>query len=86
MTERAAMARGRVHRGLDAVGGLERMGGSILWDVLGEGMSLNQWARNHGVDPKVARGIFMATLSVLARAYRFDFHKPKTISGNYKNT
>lgn len=85
ITERAAFARRRVHRALDAVGGLDRMGGSVLWDVLGEGMSLNQWARNHRLDPKVSRGVLMATLAVLARMYRFDFHKPPTISVNYKN-
>ncbi|MEG1565100.1 MAG: hypothetical protein RR365_15485 [Bacteroides sp.] len=43
MTERVAMAQHRVGKALDAVGGIESLGGSLLWHVVGQGMSLREW-------------------------------------------
>ena len=77
MTERAAMALRRVHRAMDAVGGFDSLTGSLLWDVVGQGLSLREWCdngwRGRKLDIREARGVMLSLLPLLAKSYRFVF-------------
>ena len=69
-------ARGQVNGCLDVLGGLHSAAGSIAWGVLGEQLSLRQWALRQGwsgrpVSPHVATGILIAATGVLRVHFRF---------------
>jgi len=69
-------ARGRVNLALDALGGLHAPAGSLAWGVLGEQLSLRQWAARQGwsgrpVSPHVATGILVATTGILRAHFKF---------------
>jgi hypothetical protein len=71
LTERQALARRRVHRTMEALGGHDSPAGSVVWHVVGGGMSLRAWARRQRWDgrpvrPDQAQGVLVAALSVLA--------------------
>jgi hypothetical protein len=71
LTETQLDARRRVHRALDALGGIGSPGGSCLWHVLGCGCSIREWAIRLGwsgrpVRQEQAMGILVAALGVLA--------------------
>jgi len=69
-------ARGQVNGCLDVLGGLHSAAGSIAWGVLGEQLSLRQWALRQGwsgrpVSPHVATGILVATTGILRHHFKF---------------
>lgn len=70
-TERTALARRRVHRALDAVGGIGSVGGRAVWDIVGLGMSISQWSRNEHRDKREASGIFEMVIFLLAKHYGY---------------
>jgi len=64
-------ARDRVHRALEALGGLSSPAGSCVWHVVGLQRSVREWAMRQGwggrpIDQKQAQGILVAALGVLA--------------------
>ena len=64
-------ARRRLHRALDALGGVTSPAGSCAWAVLGEGRSLREWTLSQGwrgkpLRQEAAQGVLVATLGVLA--------------------
>ncbi len=71
ITERTAMALRRVERALDAVGGMDSPGGSALWNVVGLGMGMNEWATSERLHRHTASGILISALATLARHYRY---------------
>jgi hypothetical protein len=71
LTESQLDARRRVHKALDALGGIGSPGGSCLWHVLGCGCSVREWAIRRGWSGQPLRhdqaaGILIAALGVLA--------------------
>jgi len=59
-------ARRQVRAVIASLGGQASLAGSIVWEVVGEDRSLRQWSQQHGRDPKVAKGILVASLERLA--------------------
>lgn len=77
LTERMMAARRRLHEALDALGGMDSVAGCCAWHVLGEEMSIREWARREGwrsrpVHHVVAQGVFIAALGVLVLHYRLQ--------------
>jgi hypothetical protein len=71
VSQRQVFARRRVHRTMEALGGHDSAAGSVVWHVVGGGMSVRAWARRQRwggrpVRPDQAHGVLMAALSVLA--------------------
>jgi hypothetical protein len=67
-------ARRRVHKALEALGGLSSPAGSCIWHVVGLQRSVREWAMRQGwngrlVDQKQAQGILIAALGVIATPY-----------------
>jgi len=71
LTEHQLDARRRVHKALEALGGINSPAGSCAWYILGCGCSVREWAirRGWGGQPlrqEQAAGILIAALGVLA--------------------
>jgi hypothetical protein len=71
LNERQLDARRRVHRALEALGGLSSPAGSCVWHVVGLQRSVREWAIRQGwggrpVEQKQATGILIAALGMLA--------------------
>jgi hypothetical protein len=71
LNERQLNARRRVHRALEALGGIASPAGSCIWHVVGLQRSVREWAIRLGwggrtVDHKAAGGILIAGLGMLA--------------------
>jgi Domain of unknown function (DUF6456) len=71
LNERQLDARRRVHRALQALGGLSSPAGSCVWHVVGLQRSVREWAIRQGwggrpVRQEQAQGILVAALGVLA--------------------
>ena len=71
LNERQLHARDRVHKALEALGGLTSPGGSCVWHVVGLQRSMREWAMRQGwggrlVRQEQAQGILVAALGVLA--------------------
>jgi hypothetical protein len=76
LTESQLDARRRVHKALEALGGIGGPGGSCLWHVLGCGCSVREWALRRSwtgrpVRQEQARGVLIAALGVLARHFGY---------------
>ncbi len=76
LNERQLDARRRVHRALEALGGLSSPAGSCVWHVVGLQRSVREWAIRQGwrgrpVDHKAAGGILVAALGMLARHFGY---------------
>lgn len=76
LTDRAVAGRRRVQSALTAMGGLSTPAGSAVWEILGLGRSVKEWAgscqfgqQGRSLDEKVAKGIFLAALGLLAAHY-----------------
>jgi hypothetical protein len=64
-------ARDRVHKALEALGGISSPAGSCIWHVVGLQRSVREWAMQQGwggrrVRQEQAQGILVAALGVLA--------------------
>ena len=75
LTESQLDARRRVYKAMQALGGISSPGGSCLWQVLGCGCSVRDWALRQGwagrrMRQEQAAGILIAALGVLARCSR----------------
>jgi hypothetical protein len=71
LNERQLHARRRVHKSLEALGGLSSPAGSCVWHVVGLQRSVREWAMRQGwggrpVRQEQAQGILVAALGVLA--------------------
>ena len=71
LNERQLDARRRVHRALQALGGISSPGGSCVWYVVGQQRSVREWAIRQGwggrsVRQEQAQGILVAALGMLA--------------------
>ena len=71
LNERQLDARRRVHKAMEALGGISSPAGSCVWHVVGLQRSVREWAIRQGwggrpVDHKAAAGILIAALGVLA--------------------
>jgi hypothetical protein len=71
LNERQLDARQRVHRSLEALGGLSRPADSCAWHVVGLQRSVREWAIRQGwggrpVRQEQAQGIQVAALGMLA--------------------
>ena len=74
-TEWQALARRRVAIAVDALGGHHSPAASCIWCVLGNHMSLRQWALRQRwggrpVRPDQAQGVLVAALAVLVAQFR----------------
>lgn len=68
--ERVLMAKDRIRQAMYIVG---QIGGSILWDVVGNGDSISEYVKNHawsGSNRQYAKGALMGALSALVGHYR----------------
>ena len=75
LNERQLDARRRVHRALEALGGLSSPAGSCMWHVVGLQRSIREWSMRQGwagrpVRQEQAQGILVAALGVLAGSVR----------------
>jgi hypothetical protein len=71
LNERQLDARMRVHKTLQALGGISSPAGSCIWHVVGLQQSVREWAMRQGwggrpVRQEQAQGILVAALGVLA--------------------
>jgi hypothetical protein len=71
LSERQIHARHRVHKALEALGGISSPAGSCVWHVVGLQQSVREWSIRQGwggrpVEQKEAKGILVAALGMLA--------------------
>jgi hypothetical protein len=71
LNDRQLHARRRVHKSLEALGGISSPAGSCVWHVVGLQRSVREWAMREGwrgrpVRQEQAQGILVAALGVLA--------------------
>jgi hypothetical protein len=76
MNDRQLDARDRVHKVLEALGGISSPAGSCVWHVVGLQRSIREWAIRQGwggrpVRQEQAQGILVAALGVLAGHDRY---------------
>src|ERR687892_964848 len=76
LNERQLDARRRVHRALEALGGISSPAGSCVWHVVGLQRSVREWAIRQGwggrpVRQEQAQGILVAALGMLAAHSRY---------------
>jgi hypothetical protein len=77
VTEGQLDAKRRVHRALEALGGIGSPAGSCIWHVLGCGRSIREWAireawNGRPSDQKEAKGILIAALGMVAGHYGYS--------------
>jgi hypothetical protein len=76
LNERQLHARHRVHKSLEALGGISSPAGSCVWHVVGLQRSVREWAMRQGwggrpVRQEQAQGILVAALGMLAAQSRY---------------
>ena len=76
LNERQLHARHRVHKAMQALGGISSPAGSCVWHVVGLQRSVREWAIRQGwggrpVRQEQAQGILVAALGMLAGQYRY---------------
>jgi hypothetical protein len=74
LNERQLHARDRVHKALEALGGISSPAVSCVWHVVGLQRSVREWAIRQGwggrpVDQKQAQGILIAALGMMAQQF-----------------
>ena len=77
LNERQLDARRRVHKALEALGGISSPAGSCVWHVVGLQRSVREWAIRQGwggrpVRQEQAQGILVAALGVLAEHFGYE--------------
>lgn len=75
MTDHIVSSRRRVIRAIDVLGGIDSIGGTCAWHVIGEEMSIREWAMRQGwrgrpVHHVHAQGVLVTVLGVLVGHYR----------------
>jgi hypothetical protein len=76
LNDRQLQARRRVHKALEALGGLSSPGGSCVWHVVGLQRSVREWAMRQGwggrpVRQEQAQGILVAALGMLVAHFGY---------------
>jgi hypothetical protein len=76
LSERQLDARRRVHKSLEALGGISSPAGSCVWHVVGLQRSVREWVIRQGwggrpVRQEQAQGILVAALGMLATHSRY---------------
>jgi len=76
LNHRQLHARRRVHKALEALGGLSSPAGSCIWHVVGLQRSVREWALRQGwggrrVRQEQAQGILVAALGMLAAHFGY---------------
>ena len=71
------MARRRLWEALESLGGMSSPCGSCCWFVVGEELSLAEYARREGwggraLRPEVAKGLLLGGLGILARHFKIN--------------
>lgn len=76
LSDAMVAGRRRVDGAMRALGGIATPVGSAVWAILGEGLTVKEWAAKcqfgqggRSLDEKVAKGIFLGALGVLAVHY-----------------
>jgi hypothetical protein len=76
LSDAMVAGRRRIARALAALGGTAMPAGSAVWGVLGNGQTVKEWAaqcqfgqNGRSLDEKVAKGVFLGALGVLAVYY-----------------
>jgi hypothetical protein len=76
LTDAMVAGRRRIARAMAALGGIAMPAGSAVWGVLGAGLTVKEWAAGsqfgqggRSLDEKVAKGILVCALGVLAAHY-----------------
>jgi hypothetical protein len=69
-------ARRRVHKALEALGGISSPAGSAVWHIVGLQLSIREWSLRRcwggrPVKQKEAKGILIAALGILAKHYGY---------------
>ena len=77
LNERQLHARRRVHKALQALGGISSPAGSCVWHVVGLQRSIREWAMRQGwggrpVRQEQAQGILVAALGMLAGHFGYS--------------
>ena len=77
LNDRQLDARRRVHKALQALGGISSPAGSCVWHVVGLQRSVREWAMRQGwggrpVRQEQAQGILVAALGVLATHFGYE--------------
>jgi hypothetical protein len=77
LNERQLHARRRVHKAMQALGGISSPAGSCVWHVVGLQRSVREWAMRQGwggrrVRQEQAQGILVAALGMLAICHGCD--------------
>jgi hypothetical protein len=81
LNDRQLYARRRVHKALEALGGISSPAGSCVWHVVGLQRSVREWAMRQGwggrpVRQEQAQGILVAALGMLAAHVGYGEAKP----------
>ena len=77
LNERQLDARRRVHKAMQALGGINSPAGSCVWHVVGLQRSVREWAMRQGwngrpVRQEQAQGILIAALGMLAMHFGYE--------------
>ena len=77
LSERQLDARRRVHRAMEALGGMSSPAGSCVWHVVGLQRSVREWSIRQGwsgrpVRQEQAQGILIAALGMLAAHFGYS--------------
>ena len=77
LNERQLHARRRVHKAMEALGGISSPAGSCVWHVVGLQRSVREWAIRQGwggrsVRQEQAQGILVAALGMLAAHFGYS--------------
>src|ERR687892_587907 len=77
LNDRQLHARRRVHKSLEAPGGISSPAGSCVWHVVGLQRSVREWSLRQGwggrpVEQAEARGILVAALGMLAAHFGYN--------------
>ena len=70
-TEYAAVCGTSVYRVLERLGGMNCLPGRAVWNVLGLGRTMAEWASAEGRDVREAKGTLVGAISLLAKAYGY---------------